>query len=76
MVDGLAIQKAIDDDFDLSRPYAVLEVLLREGLPELLGTDLSGSSESVVLLRVPGNRAVVGLGVGSDSEVVRCGGAS
>ena len=41
VVDGLAIQKAIDDDFDLSRPYAVLEVLLREGLPELLGTDLS-----------------------------------
>jgi AcrR family transcriptional regulator len=46
VVDGLAIQKAIDDEFDLSRPYAVLEVLLQEGLPELLGTDLSQGSAS------------------------------
>jgi AcrR family transcriptional regulator len=46
VVDGLAIQKAIDDEFDLSRPYAVLEVLLQEGLPELLGTDLSQRSAS------------------------------
>ena len=41
VVDGLAIQKAIDDEFDLSGPYAVLEFLLQKGLPELLGTDLS-----------------------------------
>jgi len=46
VVDGLAIQKAIDDEFDLARPYAVLEVLLKEGLPELLGTDLSQGSAS------------------------------
>ena len=56
VVDGLAIQKAIDDDFDLSRPYAVLEVLLQEGLPELLGTDLgqgSASGDPVASWRVP-----------------------
>jgi AcrR family transcriptional regulator len=46
VVDGLAIQKAIDDDFDLSRPYAVLEYLLQKGLPELLGTDLTQGSAS------------------------------
>ena len=46
IVDGLAIQKAIDQDFDLSRPYDVLEVLLAEGLPKLLGTDLGHDSRS------------------------------
>jgi len=46
VLDGLAIQKAIDDEFDLSRPYAVLEFLLRKGLPELLGSDLSRGSPS------------------------------
>ncbi len=42
VVDGLAIQKAVDDEFDLARPYAVLESMLDKCLPELLGTD-SGS---------------------------------
>lgn len=39
-VDGLAIQKALDQGFDLARPYAVLEFMLRKCLPELLGGDL------------------------------------
>ena len=44
VVDGLAIQKAVDDEFDLARPYAVLESMLDKCLPELLGTD-SGSEQ-------------------------------
>lgn len=44
VVDGLAIQKAVDDDFDLARPYAALESILRNGLPDLLGADLGAAS--------------------------------
>lgn len=36
VVDGLAIQEAIDDDFDMRRAYAVLEFMLQRSLPELL----------------------------------------
>ena len=36
VVDGLAIQRALDDGFDLKRPYALLEQMLRRCLPELL----------------------------------------
>lgn len=39
VVDGLAIQEAIDDDFDMRRPYAVLEFMLKRSLPELLDAD-------------------------------------
>jgi AcrR family transcriptional regulator len=35
VVDGLAIQEAIDDEFDARRAYAVLEVMLQRSLPEL-----------------------------------------
>ena len=41
VVDGLAIQEAIDDGFDMRRPYAVLEVMLQKSLPELLESGLS-----------------------------------
>lgn len=44
VVDGLAIQKAVDDDFDLTRPYAALESILRRGLPDLLGSDLGAAT--------------------------------
>jgi AcrR family transcriptional regulator len=40
VVDGLAIQEAIDDDFDMRRAYAVLEFMLQRSLPELLETGL------------------------------------
>ncbi len=40
VVDGLAIQEAIDDDFDMRRAYAVLEFMLRRSLPELLESGL------------------------------------
>jgi AcrR family transcriptional regulator len=46
VVDGLAIQEAIDDGFDLRRPYAVLEFMLQRSLPELLDADLHGDSAS------------------------------
>ncbi len=36
VVDGLAIQEAVDDDFDMRRAYAVLEFMLQRSLPELL----------------------------------------
>ena len=36
VVDGLAIQEAIDDTFDMRRAYAVLELMLQRSLPELL----------------------------------------
>ena len=36
VVDGLAIQHALDENFDLGRPYAVLEWMLRRCLPDLL----------------------------------------
>ena len=42
VVDGLAIQEAIDDDFDMRRPYAVLEFMLQRSLPELLESGLPG----------------------------------
>jgi AcrR family transcriptional regulator len=40
VVDGLAIQEAVDDGFDLRRPYAVLEFMLQRSLPDLLDADL------------------------------------
>ena len=40
IVDGLAIQEAIDDDFDMRRAYAVLEFMLERSLPELLESGL------------------------------------
>jgi AcrR family transcriptional regulator len=40
VVDGLAIQEAIDDDFDMRRAYAVLEFMLQRSLPELLQSGL------------------------------------
>jgi AcrR family transcriptional regulator len=42
VVDGLAIQEAIDDDFDMRRACAVLEVMLQRSLPELLELGLPG----------------------------------
>lgn len=41
IVDGLAIQEAIDDDFDMRRAYAVLEFMLQRSLPELLESGLT-----------------------------------
>ncbi len=46
VVDGLAIQEAIDDGFDMRRPYAVLEFMLRRSLPGLLETELRQGSLS------------------------------
>jgi AcrR family transcriptional regulator len=47
VVDGLAIQEAIDEDFDMRRAYAVLEFMLQRALPELLETGLpAGAAES------------------------------
>ena len=45
-VDGLAIQEAIDDDFDMRRAYAVLEFMLERSLPELLESGLPGAAVS------------------------------
>jgi AcrR family transcriptional regulator len=44
VVDGLAIQEAIDDEFDMRRPYAVLEFMLQRSLPDLLDADVRGVS--------------------------------
>jgi AcrR family transcriptional regulator len=44
VVDGLAIQEAIDDAFDMRRAYAVLEFMLQRSLPDLLEVDLRGGS--------------------------------
>ena len=44
VVDGLAIQEAIDDGFDMRRPYAVLEFMLLRSLPDLLDADLLGGA--------------------------------
>jgi AcrR family transcriptional regulator len=44
VVDGLAIQEAIDDGFDMRRPYAVLELMLQRSLPDLLDSDPFGGS--------------------------------
>ncbi|MEI6449204.1 MAG: TetR/AcrR family transcriptional regulator [Actinomycetes bacterium] len=46
VVDGLAIQEAIDDGFDMRRPYAVLELMLQRSLPDLLAADSLGGSSS------------------------------
>jgi AcrR family transcriptional regulator len=43
VVDGLAIQEAIDDDFDQRRAYAVLEFMLQRSLPELRAAGLPES---------------------------------
>jgi AcrR family transcriptional regulator len=44
VVDGLAIQEAIDDEFDMRRAYAVLEFMLERSLPELLESGLPGEA--------------------------------
>ena len=44
VVDGLAIQEAIDDQFDMRRAYAVLEFMLQRSLPELLDSGLPGGA--------------------------------
>jgi AcrR family transcriptional regulator len=44
VVDGLAIQEAIDDGFDMRRAYAVLEYMLQRSLPELLESGLPGEA--------------------------------
>jgi AcrR family transcriptional regulator len=44
VVDGLAIQEVIDDDFDMRRAYAVLEFMLQRSLPELIECGLPESS--------------------------------
>jgi AcrR family transcriptional regulator len=44
VVDGLAIQEAIDDDFDTHRAYAALEFMLQRSLPELLQAGLPGAT--------------------------------
>jgi AcrR family transcriptional regulator len=46
VVDGLAIQEAIDDDFDMRRAYSVLEFMLQRSLPELLESGLAGEAVS------------------------------
>jgi hypothetical protein len=47
VVDGLAIQEAIDDDFDMRRAYAVLEFMLQRSLPDLLESGLRGGSRTL-----------------------------
>jgi AcrR family transcriptional regulator len=44
VVDGLAIQESIDDDFDMRRAYAILEFMLQRSLPELLQSGLPGAA--------------------------------
>ena len=44
VVDGLAIQEAIDDGFDMRRAYAVLEFMLQRSLPDLLDAGARGAS--------------------------------
>jgi AcrR family transcriptional regulator len=46
VVDGLAIQEAIDDEFDMRRAYSVLEFMLQRSMPELLEADPRGGSPS------------------------------
>ena len=46
VVDGLAIQEAIDDGFDMRRAYAVLEFMLQRSLPDLLDSGLRGDPAS------------------------------
>lgn len=46
VVDGLAMQEAIDDEFDMRRAYAVLELMLECFLPRLLDLDLSPETET------------------------------
>lgn len=48
VVDGLAIQHALDDQFDLQRPFRVLEQMLRRCLPELLAKEAAAESGPVV----------------------------
>ena len=44
VVDGLAVQEAIDDGFDSRRAYAVLEFMLQRSLPELVERGLPGTA--------------------------------
>ena len=46
VVDGLAVQEAIDDGFDSRRAYAVLEFMLQRSLPELVERGLPGASKA------------------------------
>ena len=46
VVDGLAIQEAIDDEFDMRRAYSVLEFMLQRSLPELLESGLPAEAAS------------------------------
>jgi AcrR family transcriptional regulator len=46
VVDGLAIQEAIDDEFDMRRAYSVLEFMLERSLPVLLESGLPGEAVS------------------------------
>lgn len=45
VVDGLALQELIDDDFDSRQAYAVLEHLLARSLPDLLESGLPAAVE-------------------------------
>jgi AcrR family transcriptional regulator len=45
VVDGLAIQEVIDDEFDMRRAYAVLEFMLQRCLPDLLEAGLPEDAE-------------------------------
>jgi len=47
IVDGLAIQEALDEEFDARRAYAVLEFMLQRSLPDLLesGVDEPDTAE-------------------------------
>jgi len=47
VIDGLAIQAAIDPDLDLEGPYRVLATLLEGALPALAGGGLAEAQETV-----------------------------
>lgn len=46
VVDGLAIQEAIDDTFDTGRAYAVLDFMLQRSLPELVERGLPNAASA------------------------------
>jgi len=46
IVDGLAIQEAVDEEFDPRRAYEVLEFMLQRSLPDLLEADADKGTES------------------------------
>ena len=53
VVDGLAIQEAIDDEFDMRRAYATLEFMLQRSLPELLELGAAGRGRLRLSRRSP-----------------------